>query len=373
MQNNKPKINMIDLFLKYDAVMLVFVTFLGFLGATILLLLTNKNPIDMFDSFLQTISGYNSDRGTINPRYIGEWLNVCVPIILCGLSVGFALKSGIFNIGAEGQYMIGLTFAQIVANNFPPIDGLHVIVAILVAVVASALWGGLAGYLKGKYNVSEIVSTIMLNYIAFYFSRWITAITVKDTNSFRTPDFADSALLFSDSFKEITNNSMLNNSIYLMLLSVLIYYIIMQKTTLGLALKASGFNPTASHFSGVSNPVKTAFVAMAIAGAFAGLAGASVALGSFNYGRVLSTQDGYGFTGIAVALVGNTNAIGIFFSGLLFGVLQSSQSIMQTKDIPKETIGIISGLVVIFISLIPSLKIFLQIKNKKAEIKENKK
>ena len=139
----------------------------------------------------------------------------------------------------------------------------------------------------------------------------------------------------------------------------LIYWFIIERTKLGFELRATGFNKEAARCSGI-RVTRSITLSMAIAGAFAGLAGVVVALGSFSYGRVLAGQDGYGFTGIAVALVGNNTAGGTLLSGLLFGMLQSAQPLMQSRMIPKEITQIISGLVVVFISLRAGFKMIIE-------------
>jgi simple sugar transport system permease protein len=133
----------------------------------------------------------------------------------------------------------------------------------------------------------------------------------------------------------------------------------MEKTRLGYSLRATGFNRDAALYGGISVNANIT-TAMAISGAFAGLAGAIVSLGSFSYGRVLAVQDGYGFDGIAVALVGNSGAWGIAFAGLLFGMLRSAQPLMQSRQIPKEITVIIMGLIVVFISLRAGVKLLLE-------------
>jgi simple sugar transport system permease protein len=344
-----------------DALVSVGVVLLGFLVATILVALTGRNPAGMYQAILQVVSGFSKNRQDVwvwNSRYIGEWLVSSIPLILCGLSMAFAARTGLFNIGAEGQYIAGLTAAQFAAFYFPPIPVLHWIMALLFALAAGALWGGIAGILKAKYAVSEVVSTIMMNYIAYFTSRYLT-LQIPGTNTFRTPNFPPTVRLSSPFLESITNGSRLNYSLYLTLIMVLFFRIVMEKTRLGYSLRATGFNRDAARYGGINvNGGLTA--AMAISGAFAGLAGAAVALGVFSYGRVLSVQDGYGFDGIAVALVGNSGAWGTALAGLLFGMLKSAQPLMQSRQIPKEIAAIIMGMVVVFISLRSGLRILIE-------------
>jgi simple sugar transport system permease protein len=337
------------------------VVFLGFLVATILVILTGRSPAGMYSAILQVITGFSQNRQgnwIWNIRYVGEWLVVSMPLILCGFSMGFAGRTGLFNIGAEGQYIAGLTAAQFVAIYGPQVPYLHWVLAVIAAVAAGAAWGGLVGFFKARFNMSEVVATIMMNYIALYGSRIFT-MRIPGSNTFRTPDFPGTAKLSSPFLESITNGSRLNYGLYLTIIAILFFWLVMGKTRLGYSLRATGFNKDAARYGGISVN-RSITTAMAIAGAFAGLAGAIVSTGSFNYGRVLAGQDGYGFDGIAVALVGNSTALGTALSGLLFGMLKSAQPLMQSRQIPKEITSIILGLVVVFISLRAGVKIIME-------------
>ncbi|MBJ2357718.1 ABC transporter permease, partial [Sphaerochaeta sp. S2] len=248
------------------------------------------------------------------------------------------------------------------------IQGLHWVLAIVCAILIGALWGGLVGVLKAKYEVSEVVSTIMLNYIALYLSR-IISLQMPGATTYKTADFPETALITNDFFTKITNYSLLNNGIFLMIIAVIVFWFIMEKTSLGFGMRATGFNKEAARASGIP-VVKSIALSMAIAGAFAGLAGGIVALGSFKYGRVLSGMDNYGFDGIAVALVGNSTALGTTLAGLLFGMLKNAQALMQGKQIPKEITFIIQGMIVIFIALRSALILYQQHLDKKKLQKE---
>ena len=350
--------HVLEVFTKSDGLVSVAVVLLGFFVATILVIAVGRNPGGMYSAILQVVSGWDSRRGTQNMRYIAEWFVASMPLILCGLSMGFAARTGLFNIGAEGQYAAGITAAQFVALYFPHVPVLHWVLAVCAALAAGAAWGGIVGFLKARFKVSEVVATIMMNYIALYGSRILT-IRIPGTNTYRTPDFPETGLLRSPFMEAITNNSRLNYGIFLCLGAIVFYWIIMGRTRLGYSLRATGFNKEAARYGGIS--VNTSITtAMAISGAFAGLAGAIVALGSFSYGRVLSVFDNYGFDGIAVALVGNSTAWGIGLSGMLFGMLKSAQPLMQSRQIPKEITSIILGLVVVFISLRAGVRIIIE-------------
>lgn len=364
MKSKEKKKNISDLLLQSDGAVSVLVVLLGFLCGTILILAVGRNPMNMYKSIFQSLTGYNVDRGVWNIRYVGEWLNLSVPYILCGLAMAFAARTGLFNIGGEGQYIVGLTVAQVIALLGPEIPVLHWVIAIIGAIAIGAVWGGIVGFLKAKYEVSEVVATIMLNYIALYLSR-IVIMAIPGTNTYKTVDFPVTASLRVDFLSVITNGSTLNLGIFLAVIAVIIYWFLMEKTNVGFGLRATGFNKEAARYGGIS-VVTSVVISMAVAGAFAGLGGGIVALGSFRYGRVLSGMDNYGFTGIAVALVGNNTAIGTLLSGLLFGLLAAAQPLMQSRQIPKEITFIIQGLIVVFIAIRSGLRIYLNWRAKKA-------
>jgi simple sugar transport system permease protein len=346
-QSNKR--DWIDRLTQSNGAVSVLVVILGFAVGSLLIVMVGRNPLNMFSALVQVTTGWDLSRGVWNSRYIGEWLVSSMPLILCGLSMAFASRTGLFNIGAEGQYIMGLTAAQFVALFFPPVPGLHWVLAVAAGLAAGALWGGIAGWLKAKYTVSEVVTTIMLNYIALYLSQWMTQAFAPGANTYRTKAFPASALLSSPLLEDLTNGSRLGNGLWFMLASVLVFWFIIKRTRLGFALRATGFNKEAARASGI-RVQSSITISMLIAGAFAGLAGVIVALGSFGYGRVLPGMENYGFNGIAVALVGNVSAFGSLLAGLLFGMLNSAQPLMQSREIPKEITWIIFGLVVVFIS-----------------------
>ncbi|MDR2397992.1 MAG: ABC transporter permease [Spirochaetaceae bacterium] len=378
--------HILEVFTSSKGFLSVTVVLLGFLMGTLLILAVGHSPGGMYSAVIQVLTGFDLRRWAPvegpfpqwlaqtlgwelqlprwNARYIGEWLVMSMPLILCGFSMAFASRTGLFNIGAEGQYIAGLTAAQFIALYGPPVPGLHWVLAVAGAVLAGGSWGGLAGYLKARFNVSEVVATIMMNYIAFYISRYST-LQIPGANTFQTPPLPPTARLTSPFLASITNGSRLNYGLYLTVGGILLFWIIMGKTRFGYSLRATGLNKDAARYGGISvNASITS--SMALAGAFAGLAGAVVSLGVFPAGRILSVQDGYGFDGIAVALVGNSTAGGTALAGLLFGMLKSAQPLMQSRHIPKEITSIIMGLVVVFISLRVGVRIIIdwQLKEK---------
>jgi len=379
-ENKENRLSLVlEIFTSSNGLVSLVVVLLGFLVGTLIIVAVGRNPSGMYSAIFQNVSGFSVNARTgawiWNPRYIGEWFVSSMPLTLCGLSMAFAARTGLFNIGAEGQYIAGLTAAQFVAFYFPQIPVLHSVVAVIAAILAGAICGGVVGYLKARFQVSEVVATIMMNYIALYLSRYLT-MRIPGTNTYRTPDFPETVKITNRVMETITNNSRLNNGLFLTIAALFFFWIIMEKTRLGYSLRATGFNRDAALYGGISVNANIT-TAMAISGAFAGLAGAIVSLGSFSYGRVLAVQDGYGFDGIAVALVGNSGAWGTALAGLLFGMLRSAQPLMQSRQIPKEITVIIMGLIVVFISLRAGVKLLIewQMKEKarKAQILQDSK
>ena len=367
MKSQEKQGKLTNLLLRSDGAVSVLVVLLGFLCGTILVALVGRNPSNMYKAILQSLTGYNIDRGVWNIRYVGEWLNLSVPYIFCGLAMAFAARTGLFNIGGEGQYIMGLTMAQVIALLGPQVPVVHWILAMVGAMLLGAIWGGIVGFLKARYEVSEVVATIMLNYVALYLSR-IIIMAIPGTNTYKTVNFPETASLRVEFLSRLTNGSTLNLGLFLAIASVILYWFLMEKTNLGFGLRATGFNKDAARYGGI--PVVTSVViSMAVAGAFAGLGGGVVALGSFRYGRVLSGMDNYGFTGIAVALVGNNTAVGTMLAGLLFGLLAAAQPLMQSKQIPKEITFIIQGLIVVFIAIRTGIRLFLLWRQKKLQEK----
>lgn len=344
--------------------------FLGFLVGAIILVATGRNPFDMFGAMIQSCTGLGM--GGFNPRYIGEFIVQSMPIILTGLCIGFAYRTGLFNIGAEGQFVVGALAATATAliPGLPKV--IHLPLVLVAAMGAGALWSAIPGVLKARFNVHEVVIGIMLNYVALHLNNFVILEVYKSADRVKTALFPESALLKDKFFEQITNGSRLNWGFVLVILALLVYWFVINKTSFGYSLRAVGFNKEAARYAGMKVE-RNIVLSMAISGVFAGLAGAIVTVGVFNFGRALPANEGYGFDGIAVALVGGLNAVGILLSGLLFGMLKAAGPLMQTARIPKEIGGIISSSIVFFVAIhygikyaLTKLKIF---KGDKEEVK----
>jgi simple sugar transport system permease protein len=322
----------------------------GFALGAVVLLATGKSPAAMLEAMVKGVTGLDLQDRTFNPRHVGEFVAQTMPIVLTGLSVGFAFRTGLFNIGAEGQLLAGSLAATGVALWVPAPPGLHAPLVVLAAMAAGAAWGAVPGYLKARFNVHEVVVCIMLNYVALYLNNWAVVELFGSVDHVRTATFPAAATLKSAGLSAITHGSRLNWGFVPVLLSLLAYWFLIERTTFGFRLRAVGFNKDGARFAGMK--VDRSIVAsMAIAGAFAGLAGALVTAGIFNFGRALPAAEGYGFDGIAVALVGGNAALGILLSGLLFGMLKAGQLLMQVQGIPKEIASIIQASILLFVAM----------------------
>ncbi len=344
---------------KYPVLIPLIAIIMGFLVGIIIMLITKLNPIDMFISMIRAVFGVNfaktiGGRGFFNLRYVGEYFVFAMPIILTGLSVAFAFRTGLFNIGAEGQLMVGSFVAVAIGLTVRGPHLLILIVMIVAGTLAGAIWGLIPGYLKARFNVHEVVVTIMLNYTALYLTNYYYKQLPGSTNS-KTVELAESLTLKSEFLSSITNNSRLHWGFVFVAIAIFVFWYIIEKTTFGYELKAVGFNKDAAKYAGI-NVEKSAALSMMIAGAFSGLAGVIIAIGTFGYGRVLPGAEGYGFDGIAVALVGGNTAIGSLFSGLLFGALNAAKPIMQTQGIPRDIAIIISSMIVVFVAMQNGIK-----------------
>lgn len=307
-------------------------------------------PQDILGPMLKALTGFDiSGAEPFSARYIGEFVVAALPLILTGLSVAFAFKTGLFNIGAEGQMIMGSVFAVLAGLylDLPPI--IHPIVAVLAAGLGGFLYGAIPGYLKARFNVHEVVTSIMMNYVALYLANMIYR-AQPGFASEKTPMLRESALLKSEFLANISDGSRLNWSILIVFVALLLFWFIINKTTFGYQLKAIGHNKNAAFYSGM-NVNRGIVLSMGISGMFAGLAGATLVLGLFGYGRTLNDFENYGYTGIAVALVGANSAVGILFAGGLFGLLAVAQQILQANGIPRDIAVIISALIILFYAI----------------------
>jgi len=288
-----------------------------------------------------------------------QTLIVVTPLILTGLAVAFAFRCGLFNIGGNGQYTVGAIVAVQFGVWFAGLPGpLHVIVAMLAATLAGAAWGGIAGILKATTGAHEVITTIMLNWIALWVGSYLVGFNgpMQDPRAISAPvtrPIADSAHLHVFWGNPLLQG--LHIGFFIAVAMLFVYWILLNRTTLGYEVRAVGFNAEAARYGGISVG-RNFFLAMAISGAFAGLAGSIDILGwEFNLDLTVVQTVQIGFIGIAVALLGRNSAIGIFFSALLFGALLTGTSTRNLDpsvfqpQLAGNLTRIIQGLVVLFV------------------------
>lgn len=334
----------------------------GFIVAAIVLVVTGYNPWQSFGALFNGIFG--------KPKYISNMIIKATPIILTGLSVAFAFKTGLFNMGAEGQYIIG-TVATVcvgVTCNFPA--PIQIPLVVLSGVAAGALLGGIVGFLKAKFGIHEVITSIMLNWIAFYFSNFVV-----NSATFHAPNSTSTYPVNPSSFTMLLPNwksskegmaalkpykwlydalvkTDVNFGILVAVLMTILISILLNRSTKGYELRAVGFNRDAAEFAGICVN-RNITQAMIIAGALSGLAGALSITGvSPHKISAMAAFENNGFNGLSVALIAGSSPIGCIFAGLLFGgLLYGGQSVQQEVGAPTEIINIMIGTIVFFVAL----------------------
>ena len=315
----------------------------GLIVGFIILLITN--PSQALPGFWTILKG----GFTGGPKGIGDMLYLATPIIMTGLSVGFAFKTGLFNIGASGQLIVGAFVAVYIGVLAQGLGGVHWLVALLAAMIAGALWAVVPGLLKAYFNVHEVISCIMMNYIGMYLVNMLVKETaVYDSYGARSLAVQTSANMPKIGLDKLTGGSSLNSGLLVAVIFVVILYIILNKTTFGYELKACGHNADASIYAGI-NAKRNIVLSMAIAGAMAGIAGGLIYLaGSGKFIAVVDVLAPEGFDGISVALLGLSNPVGILFSGLFIAYMKSGGFYMQLYDFVPEVIDIMVSIIIYF-------------------------
>jgi len=341
----------------------VMTALLAFMIGGVVVLATGHNPLlayrDIFNGAgLNWIFHPTTNVANTAAYNLTQTLLQTTTLILCGLAVAFAFRCGMFNIGGQGQYFIGLYVANWIGVNFSGMNTvLHILLAVGAATLAGALWAGIAGFLKASVGAHEVISTIMLNWIAIWIGEWVFG----DGGPLQNPDnksvpisgdVADSAKLpvfWGD--KQLQG---LHVGFFVALAALVVFWLILNRTTLGYEVRAVGFNPDAAAYGGI-NVKKNLFRAMAISGAFAGLAGALDMLGYlYHFGVSDVPVSSVGFLGIAVALLGRNTAVGtglgaLLFGALLFGTTHGLTSNVIQPELAGNLTYMIQGLIVLFV------------------------
>lgn len=316
----------------------VIATLLALLVSALIMLAVGYNPLQAY------VSLWDGAFGSLNS--VANTLSKSVPLMFTGLAVGFALKGGMFNIGAEGQLYIGALFGTCAALFLPGLPRIVMIpLVILCAFAGGMLWGALIGVIKAKMQINEVIVAILANYIATYLvSYLVSGPLVAEGMVPQTPMLPEAALL-----KKIVPRTQLTTALFLAIILAVVIYFFYKKTRTGYNIRVVGGNASAAEFSGV-NMAGTMVLTMAISGGIAGLAGITEVIGK--YGRLIDGfSPSYGFTGIAVAVLGNNNPFAILLAALLFGALDAGAMKMnRVAGISSTMVMVIQGLVILFVA-----------------------
>ena len=326
---------------------------LSLVAATIVMLFAGYDPVKAFSAML------NGAFGSANA--IANTLSKSIPLMFTGFAFAVANKAGIFNIGGEGQLYLGALASAAVAlalNGLPRI--LVLCAAILAGMAAGGLVGSVIGFIKARLKINEVIVAIMLNYIVSLFASYIVNNPMKAEGSMtaQTEAIADVYL-----FSKIIPRSQLTTALYFGLGVAMLLYLLFHSTRVGFNIRAIGENPHAARPSGINIPLTTIGV-MAASGALAGMAGVTEVLGK--YGRFIDGfSPGFGFTGIAVAVLGQNNPFGIILTSILFGALEAgSMKMSYVASVSTNMVMVIQGLVILFVA---TPEIVRQIVSRKGE------
>ena len=354
-------------YLRGGGVITPFITVLfAFLVAAFVVLFTGGNPIETFQAIFEG-TGLNwlfpwtsEDDRIVAEINLQQTLIVTTPLILTGLAVAFAFRCGLFNIGGQGQYLVGTFAAVWVGSEFTSMAAVpHIVLAMIAACLAGAAWGGLSGLLKATTGANEVISTIMLNWVAVWTGVYLFGLggPLQSDTERSVPvsnDIAENAKL--PVFWGDPELQGLHVGIFIALAALLVFWVVLNRTRTGFEVRAVGFNPEAAQAAGISVGRNYVLV-MAICGRFAGLAGSLDVLGwQFRVATNDIEISQIGFLGIAVALLGRNTAVGVLFSALLFGALVTGTSVRNldpTVFEPAKAVNltwIIQGLVVLMVS-----------------------
>jgi simple sugar transport system permease protein len=351
--------------------------FLGFAVGAILIIATNADvieaagyffarPADFFSAAWNAVAtGYGAlFRGSVYnvnaPDFAGairpftETLRLATPLIAAGLGIALSFRVGLFNIGGTGQLLIGAAFAGYVSFQWELPWGIHMLVATIFGIIGASLWGAIVGVLKATTGASEVIVTIMLNYIAGSLVTYLMRTPLLQDESAggnpKTPPPALTAqlpLLLGDGFA-------LHLGFIFVVAATILYWWLMERSTIGYRFRAVGLNPSAAKTAGI-NVGRIYVVAMAVSAAFVGLAGVNQALGR-TAGFTPSIDSGIGFDAITVALLGGSTAGGVFLAGILFGAMKAGSPAMQVQDISPEVLGVVQGVIVLVIAAPPLIR-----------------
>ncbi len=344
-----------------DAILIPFLAILTaiILGA-IIILSVGGNPYLAYFGLIQGSFG--------SAKALSETAVWTTPFIFAGLAVALAFKGGLFNIGAEGQLALGATFSALIGYALPEWLGfdipaiIHLPLAIIVGMIAGAIWAGIVGFLKAYTGGHEVINTIMMNYIALNTISYLLNGPMKDRNPSnviaRTPLIADSARM-----PEIFAGYRIHWGFVLALLVAVFIWWLLNKTTLGFEIRTVGTNPDAAKYAGM-NVKRIIIITMALSGMLAGMAG-SLEVTGLNFRHELGFSIGYGFDAIAIALLGKSHPLGVVLASILFAAMRNGATRMQfLTQLPIDLISMLQALILLFVAADAIIRYIYRIKAK---------
>ncbi|WP_044642771.1 ABC transporter permease [Risungbinella massiliensis] len=332
--------------------------FIGLIIGAIAMIASGYDPLDAYGALFGS---------SLLQRYdLGETIRTISPLIFTGLAVAVAFRTGLFNIGVEGQFLVGQLTAVIIGLLIPLPPVAHAIISLIVGALAGALWASIPGVLKATRGVHEVIISIMMNFIALYLSNVLVRQVLAPGRD-STDRILDTASIRSPGLSELFEGARLHFGILLALLATILVSWLLFKSALGFQLRAVGYNPLAAEYAGIK--VKKNIVAsMMISGSLAGLAGATELLGTSEYLAIQDAFTGIGFDGIAVSLLGGNTPIGVVLASILFGVLTYGGGNMQfVAGVPFEVIRIVFAAIILLVAANISGKLFRAFRKKRGE------
>ncbi len=328
---------------------------LGIVLGAIIMLIFGYDPIWGYEGLFQTAFG--------NIKNIGEIFRAMAPLILVALGFSVASRAGFFNVGLPGQALAGWIAAGWFALSQPDMPRpLMILCTIVIAALAGGIAGAIPGVLRAYLGTSEVIVTIMMNYIILYSGNAVIQ-NLFSKNIMRTTDSSiyvgANASYQTEWLSALTNNSRINIGIFIAFIGVAIIWFLLNKTTLGFEIRSVGLNPHASEYAGMSAK-RTIILSMIISGAFAGLGGVVEGLGTFQNVFVQSSSISIGFDGMAVSLLAANNPIGILFAAFLFAVLSVGAPGMNIAGIPPELIKVVTASIIFFVGIHYIIEHFLK-------------
>ena len=332
----KPKKKRAPLWHRISGIAIAFVC--AMLVTAMIILISGKNPIE---AFMYIFQGAFS-----NAYFIGETIIKTCPLLIGGLGLCICYRTGLTNVGAEGQMAIGGLMATIAGCFIPGLNPVvHIIVCFIFAMIGGGIWCGIAGYLKAKLGVSEVINTIMLNYVATFTVSFMCSGPIQEPPY----TFIQSPMLLESAFlPKLLEGTRIHLGVVFAFIAIFLVYYLLWKSPLGYQMRAVGYNQVAARTSGINVRVNMV-LAMFLSGAFCGLAGGIEIMG-LHHRLIPGFTSELGFDAMAIALLGGLHPIGVTLASLFFGALRAGATTMQrAMQVPTSLVDIIQGLVLIFV------------------------